>query len=1509
MLDQKYKCNHISTSNSFINSNMLITPSKINQRAAALPYKSIPLSKIPPGAGTPVKELLRMVVREEEKASPGKFWKPNWAFRKAPPNGGVKHKLHSTVLDGSLSSKDCGISSPELSSIGVEDNLTLLHGNNYGTNHPNIIGQKNKVLSVVGSSRPHDSPAKVFERLKRQMEERAKGVHSTPGKAEQQGPQWTPRKQGGPQESPGKPGVYHTPGKVGRPGQPPATTVDIRSYPKDMLQTSVLRSLPNSNRNGTGACRDDGIFAVPAVPAKKPAYPSTVTAGQPRESPAKIFARLKQKAEIKRQQQQQLQQASDPVSSTVDIRPEGYVLQGPGTAPVPMSGDEGDDEISQDTVQSLAETTESDATDTSLTPLVGLGLGKSKPDSAALDLNRLPYPNLPPNQEWRDILLKSPRISIPRKQITISQPRNEPEREKTGSQPKDSDTSAGQIHLHQWFIKKLHKTDVCVEGRRQDLNGQYWHSNVIAERLKCNTLKTITGSIYVLHGKMNMNATSKVFARSFLKKFQFGFPEKWKDYLQNYLEELKGHRAQPEKTTEQDHKPTRIVPASEVEPVKNKKQTKVTYPARSSHKLQQTPKRTELPNSFQVTRSGRHVLPPMEYWRGQRYIIDPDLNVTVDEGRTNYLDESMRYIAKRGDKRKCSTKHKTKTDAEVASNERKDPPKNKCTAVPETDESCENDEENEGKLGYATSFKPYSVILTPIRTVSQLKDRCLNHNLRYANTSEPDSAAAVKTLSGRQVDKQSDSHTDVSFTAVEPGPSSDDDEQIIQRKTKHRLRAGGRGAAERGKPLQKDTTASHSRTATGSASLFKSPTPTTGKLKDTDSKKQIKKARVSCEVPLRSQSEMSDCGTERTLRSTSKNRQEMIAKEFKTEKQNSEPHCSLSTKPAQQSSRGSKDLGSQINIPKKSQNVVQDCEAEIPTDCFVSSTSAPHSRKKSKDTECPLHLKRNSRKTLQESETEMSASGTERNSRALKNNPTQLIRKKQRSKVLQDSQSEVSDSGTERALQLRSASRNSRASNSGNSLMQLKKAKQISKVVQETESESEMNGFVQRRVAPLSRKKSKRNAKSSQDLETEMSDSETEPSLQTKSSSRNRRGPKDSGHPVRLVRTKNNSKVLPESESVNSSPDCAVHATSASLKSRDPQSTKRTLNVPQGSEVSESSEGDDDAAGSKSAPHSSKSVKDAELKSKKQSDGKPKSREQSSEKSNKNRDSKAASPAGLRKGQHGATEGKSSQPVEARDKRGGGDDEDQFSEDAWTKKELEKLYNSVAALPKHRSGLWLGVSMAVGTRSAEECQRKYTEGHHLNKKKANSKKKDTGSKKEEPGKDPVKITARAGTLKRKKQLRLFLDQLPKDDHDDVFSASPLQSKRVKLPSLCGGQEDDVFQLTEINPQTPSSTCFPLVKTPQCLHISPGMLGSVNRNDNDRYVFNLQKKEKRGKLKTWANVRMQAGSNSFATPSRRRGTVLSSADENERSIVGKLLSKEDPKLSDESEDDYYFVLED
>lgn len=45
-------------------------------------------------------------------------------------------------------------------------------------------------------------------------------------------------------------------------------------------------------------------------------------------------------------------------------------------------------------------------------------------------------------------------------------------------------------------------------------------------------------------------------------------------------------------------------------------------------------------------------------------------------------------------------------------------------------------------------------------------------------------------------------------------------------------------------------------------------------------------------------------------------------------------------------------------------------------------------------------------------------------------------------------------------------------------------------------------------------------------------------------------------------------------------------------------------------------------------------------------------------------------------------------------------------------------------------------------------------------------------------KEAPQITAKAGTLRRKQQIRNVLDHLPKDDHDDVFSSSPMQ-KRIK----------------------------------------------------------------------------------------------------------------------------------
>ncbi|NXQ35623.1 M18BP protein, partial [Alaudala cheleensis] len=112
---------------------------------------------------------------------------------------------------------------------------------------------------------------------------------------------------------------------------------------------------------------------------------------------------------------------------------------------------------------------------------------------------------------------------------------------------------------------------------------------------------------------------------------------------------------------------------------------------------------------------------------------------------------------------------------------------------------------------------------------------------------------------------------------------------------------------------------------------------------------------------------------------------------------------------------------------------------------------------------------------------------------------------------------------------------------------------------------------------------------------------------------------------------------------------------------------------------------------------------------------------------------------------------------------------------------------AVVMLPKHRRGFWQDVAMAVRSRSAQECQRTFLQeqqgkGSRQQPRKGTSGKaehKDNSCLAPADKKEPV-ITAKVGTLKRKQQMREFLEQLPKDNHDDIFTATPFQSRRVQV---------------------------------------------------------------------------------------------------------------------------------
>ncbi|XP_068931683.1 mis18-binding protein 1 isoform X2 [Petaurus breviceps papuanus] len=127
---------------------------------------------------------------------------------------------------------------------------------------------------------------------------------------------------------------------------------------------------------------------------------------------------------------------------------------------------------------------------------------------------------------------------------------------------------------------------------------------------------------------------------------------------------------------------------------------------------------------------------------------------------------------------------------------------------------------------------------------------------------------------------------------------------------------------------------------------------------------------------------------------------------------------------------------------------------------------------------------------------------------------------------------------------------------------------------------------------------------------------------------------------------------------------------------------------------------------------------------------------------------------------------------------------DLIKEDNWTEKELQKFQGALSSVPKQKHGFWLNVATALGPQTAEESQKKHVEEHQGKGSRKQAVKKMVPRPKGSNGVDTdtnqrVRITARVGTLKRKQQMRDFLEQLPKDDHDDMFSGSPLHYQRIQ----------------------------------------------------------------------------------------------------------------------------------
>ncbi|KAK7904367.1 hypothetical protein WMY93_016974 [Mugilogobius chulae] len=236
------------------------------------------------------------------------------------------------------------------------------------------------------------------------------------------------------------------------------------------------------------------------------------------------------------------------------------------------------------------------------------------------------------------------------------------------------------------------------------------------------------------------------------------------------------------------------------------------------------------------------------------------------------------------------------------------------------------------------------------------------------------------------------------------------------------------------------------------------------------------------------------------------------------------------------------------------------------------------------------------------------------------------------------------------------------------------------------------------------------------------------------------------------------------------------------------------------------------------------------------------------------------------------------------------------------KRTRKKILVAVLCHPKYITGYWAKVAMMVGTRSAEECHKRHTSISTAKMSPKRERKTKKAPLKEKA--NPV-ISARVGTLRRKQQVRDFLEMMPKEDMDDVFSSAYMQSKRIEVPSICTN-EDHKFSMLDQEPVTPRPAGFPEAKTPQCLHITPGMIGSSSRNYDDKFVYQLQKRMKNHYQFNVEKHAKKAKASFTPSASVKKAIRRCVNTENDTFVVWEMFPDQEEAQADSGEEeDFYF----
>ncbi|XP_050404546.1 mis18-binding protein 1 isoform X2 [Patella vulgata] len=239
------------------------------------------------------------------------------------------------------------------------------------------------------------------------------------------------------------------------------------------------------------------------------------------------------------------------------------------------------------------------------------------------------------------------------------------------------------------------------------------------------------------------------------------------------------------------------------------------------------------------------------------------------------------------------------------------------------------------------------------------------------------------------------------------------------------------------------------------------------------------------------------------------------------------------------------------------------------------------------------------------------------------------------------------------------------------------------------------------------------------------------------------------------------------------------------------------------------------------------------------------------------------------------------------------DDDD----DSWGKSEIHRLESAMKCVLPSDKLLWKRLSDAVETRSEQECQEFVKSDKNY--------KQFLDSIKTVKEKKLVEVTAKKGTMKRKKQIREFLEQNQGDEEQDIFDSTPFRSRTTKMVVPRLDDDDDLFAGGDFpitpgaaNYRTPSIkqylTQFSAKKTPANCIASP-VTSAINTKNADKIVHHYLKRRKLTKTKP-------VKKNELVSIANKRRTLFcpERVDEN----LFSMSDNDDDDDDEDEEQDYY-----